>query len=101
MQICFVVANVQSPLIGLPGLNDNITIIHTGDKPYIDQFGYNEQLNLLGQHLHIVVSALPGFHKVWHKPNEIQFDQVDNEPAMLQLAQGAAKELKIPRRHSS
>eukprot|EP00971_Amphidinium_carterae_P014178 279757-Amphidinium_carterae.1 len=33
----FIVANVQSPLIGLPDLNDNKTTIHTGDKPSIDR----------------------------------------------------------------
>eukprot|EP00971_Amphidinium_carterae_P307519 6111189-Amphidinium_carterae.1 len=33
MQLCFIVANVQSPLIGLPDLTDNKTVIHTGDKP--------------------------------------------------------------------
>eukprot|EP00971_Amphidinium_carterae_P030810 606106-Amphidinium_carterae.1 len=70
MQICFVVANAQSPLIGLPDPNDNKTIVHTGDKPYIEQFGYNEQLHFIGQHLHIAAIALPGFHT----PNEIQFD---------------------------
>eukprot|EP00971_Amphidinium_carterae_P349871 6491273-Amphidinium_carterae.1 len=70
MQVCFVVANAQSPLIGLPDLNDDKTIIHTGDKPYIEQFGYNEQLHLLGQYLDIAAITLPGFHT----PNEIQFD---------------------------
>eukprot|EP00971_Amphidinium_carterae_P350278 6491466-Amphidinium_carterae.5 len=70
MQVCFIVANVQFPLIGLSDLNDNKTTIHTGIKPYIEQFGHNEQLHLLGQHLHIAAIALPGLHT----PNEIQFD---------------------------
>eukprot|EP00971_Amphidinium_carterae_P015580 307748-Amphidinium_carterae.2 len=75
MQVCFVVANVQFPLIGLPDLNDNKTIIHTSDKPYIEQFGYHEQLHLLGQDLHIAVIALPGFHtpsEIQYSPEEVQ-----------------------------
>eukprot|EP00971_Amphidinium_carterae_P059715 1181397-Amphidinium_carterae.2 len=40
MQVCFIVDIVQSPLIGLPDLNDNKTTIHTGDNPYIEQRGW-------------------------------------------------------------
>eukprot|EP00971_Amphidinium_carterae_P305787 6077165-Amphidinium_carterae.2 len=75
MQVRFVVANLQSQLIGLLDLNDNKTIIHSGDNPYIEQFGYNEQLHLLGQHLHIAAIALPGpGNPGFHTPNEIQFE---------------------------
>eukprot|EP00971_Amphidinium_carterae_P111629 2210696-Amphidinium_carterae.1 len=34
IQVCFTVSNVQSPLIGLPDINDNNTTVHTGAKPY-------------------------------------------------------------------
>eukprot|EP00971_Amphidinium_carterae_P270611 5369574-Amphidinium_carterae.1 len=37
MQLSFVVANVQSALLGLPDLNkDNVTF-HTGVRPYIEK----------------------------------------------------------------
>eukprot|EP00971_Amphidinium_carterae_P169736 3363104-Amphidinium_carterae.1 len=55
MQVCFIVSNVQSPLIGLPDISDNKTTIHTGAKLYIEQFG----------------NMLPGFHN----PDEIQLDK--------------------------
>eukprot|EP00971_Amphidinium_carterae_P048948 964526-Amphidinium_carterae.4 len=74
MQFCFIVANVQSPLIGFPDLNDNRTKIHTGDEPHIEQFGHIEQLLEIGSHLHVVSMVLPGFHT----PNEIQVDNTVN-----------------------
>eukprot|EP00971_Amphidinium_carterae_P027266 537174-Amphidinium_carterae.7 len=74
MQVCFIVANVQSPLIGLPDLNDSRTTIHTGDKPYIEQFGHCEQLLHIGSHLHVATMAVPGFHT----PNEIQLGPTIN-----------------------
>eukprot|EP00971_Amphidinium_carterae_P262070 5198264-Amphidinium_carterae.1 len=74
MQVCFIVGNVQSPLIGLPDLNDDKTTIHTGDKPYIEQSGHSEQLLHIGSHLHVVSMVLPGFHT----PNEIQVDNTVN-----------------------
>eukprot|EP00971_Amphidinium_carterae_P051593 1015544-Amphidinium_carterae.3 len=71
MQICFIAANVQSPLLGLPDIDDNKVTVHTGDKPYIEKFGKTEQLQSLGAHLHTAAIALPGFHK----PNEIHLDK--------------------------
>eukprot|EP00971_Amphidinium_carterae_P009682 191005-Amphidinium_carterae.1 len=42
--------------------------IHTGDKPYIAQFGHNEQLLRVGSHLHVARLVLPGFtHPVKYK----------------------------------
>eukprot|EP00971_Amphidinium_carterae_P215744 4282834-Amphidinium_carterae.1 len=70
MQVCFIVANVQSPLLGLPDIDDNKVTIHTGDKPCIKQFGNNEQLHHIGAHLHAASMVLPGFHT----PDEIQLD---------------------------
>eukprot|EP00971_Amphidinium_carterae_P169233 3352680-Amphidinium_carterae.3 len=51
MQICFIVANVQSPLLGLLDIDDNKVTVHTGDEPYIEQFVNKEQLHSLGAHL--------------------------------------------------
>eukprot|EP00971_Amphidinium_carterae_P172531 3420061-Amphidinium_carterae.3 len=31
MQVCFIVANVQSPQLGLPDINDSRVTVHTGD----------------------------------------------------------------------
>eukprot|EP00971_Amphidinium_carterae_P346050 6487301-Amphidinium_carterae.4 len=85
MQVCFIVAIVQYPVIGLPDLNDNKTIIHTGDKPYIEQFGHAEALHLLGAHddAHLHIAAImvhPGFHT----PEEIQIDNT----TIIQARQG-------------
>eukprot|EP00971_Amphidinium_carterae_P079505 1573084-Amphidinium_carterae.1 len=79
MQVCFIVANVQSPLLGLPDIDDNKATIHTGDKPYctgpyIEQFSNNEQLLQIGSHLHVATMVLPGFYT----PNEIQLDNTVN-----------------------
>eukprot|EP00971_Amphidinium_carterae_P083345 1649624-Amphidinium_carterae.1 len=74
MQVCVIVANVQSPLTGLPDLNDNKTPLHTGDKPYIEQFGHSEQLLHIGSRLHVASMVLPGFHT----PNEIQVNNTFN-----------------------
>eukprot|EP00971_Amphidinium_carterae_P282895 5616082-Amphidinium_carterae.2 len=71
MQVCCIVSNVQSPLIGLPDINNIKTTIHTGVQPYIQQFGNNEQLLLPGAHLHMACVVLPGFRN----PNEIQLDK--------------------------
>eukprot|EP00971_Amphidinium_carterae_P206334 4094329-Amphidinium_carterae.2 len=68
MQIC---ANVQSPLLGLPDIDKNKVIVHTGDKPYIEKVGKVEQLHRLGSHLHAAAMVLPGLRK----PNEIQLDK--------------------------
>eukprot|EP00971_Amphidinium_carterae_P205718 4082511-Amphidinium_carterae.1 len=37
LQISFVVANVQSALLGLPDLNKNKVTFHTGVIPYIEK----------------------------------------------------------------
>eukprot|EP00971_Amphidinium_carterae_P312047 6202876-Amphidinium_carterae.2 len=66
VQVCFIVANVQSPLLGLHDIDDNKVTVHTGDKPYIEKFGNNEQLHRIGAHLHVASMVLPGFHT----PNE-------------------------------
>eukprot|EP00971_Amphidinium_carterae_P047539 936337-Amphidinium_carterae.1 len=53
MQICFIVANVQSPLLGLPDIDDNNVTVHTGINPHIERKGL-------------------------HKPNEIKLDSSIN-----------------------
>eukprot|EP00971_Amphidinium_carterae_P320964 6380038-Amphidinium_carterae.2 len=40
MQVKFSVANVQSPLIGLPDMDLNEMTIHTGNDPYIEQYAH-------------------------------------------------------------
>eukprot|EP00971_Amphidinium_carterae_P198653 3942557-Amphidinium_carterae.3 len=70
MQVCFIVANVQSALPGLPELDKNKVTVHTGDKPYLDKFGKSKQLHYLGAHLHAAAIVLAGFYK----PNEIKLD---------------------------
>eukprot|EP00971_Amphidinium_carterae_P056813 1123239-Amphidinium_carterae.1 len=58
MQVSFVVANVQSALLGLPDLNKNNVTFHTGGRPYIKKRKpYNGQvayelLQSRGAHIH-------------------------------------------------
>eukprot|EP00971_Amphidinium_carterae_P298683 5934034-Amphidinium_carterae.2 len=70
MQIRFIAANVQSALLGLPGIDDNNVTVHTGKKPHIEKNGLVEQLHSLAAHLHAAAMVLPGFHK----PNETKLD---------------------------
>eukprot|EP00971_Amphidinium_carterae_P096245 1904539-Amphidinium_carterae.1 len=63
VQVNFIVANVQSALIGLPDINDNMTTIHLGTN-----------LTYIGSHLHSVSMVLAGFHT----PNETQVDNTAN-----------------------
>eukprot|EP00971_Amphidinium_carterae_P041562 816197-Amphidinium_carterae.2 len=94
LQVYFIVAHVHSPLIRLPDLNDSRTIIHTGDKPYIE-FGQNEQLQLLhliGAHPHIASMVLPGFHT----PNEIKFDNTVQTRSGLSQQANIPRELRLP-----
>eukprot|EP00971_Amphidinium_carterae_P015932 314552-Amphidinium_carterae.1 len=44
MQVKFIVANVQSPLIGLPDMDYNELVMHTGAEPTIEQYGCQEPL---------------------------------------------------------
>eukprot|EP00971_Amphidinium_carterae_P018964 373673-Amphidinium_carterae.1 len=55
-------------------IDDNKVTVYTGDKPYIEQFGNNEQLHHIGAHLHVASMVLPGFHT----PNEIKLDNTVN-----------------------
>eukprot|EP00971_Amphidinium_carterae_P160318 3178206-Amphidinium_carterae.2 len=63
MQICFIVANVQSALLELPDIDDNNVTVHTCNKPYIEKRGLVEQLHPLGAHLHATAMVIPGLHK--------------------------------------
>eukprot|EP00971_Amphidinium_carterae_P275855 5473703-Amphidinium_carterae.2 len=74
MQVCFIVANVQSALLGLPDLDKNKVTVYTGDKPYLDKFGKSEQLHYLGARLHAAAIVLPRFYK----PNEIKLGNTIN-----------------------
>eukprot|EP00971_Amphidinium_carterae_P286555 5689068-Amphidinium_carterae.1 len=74
MQICFIVANVQSPLLGLPDIDDNNVTVHTGNNPYIKEKGLVEQLHPFRAHLHAAAMVLPGLHQ----PNEIKLDSLIN-----------------------
>eukprot|EP00971_Amphidinium_carterae_P144439 2862311-Amphidinium_carterae.9 len=49
MQVKFVVANAQVPLIGLHGMDFYEIAMHTGNEPYIGQYGYNEQIHSASQ----------------------------------------------------
>eukprot|EP00971_Amphidinium_carterae_P089886 1779508-Amphidinium_carterae.5 len=68
-ETALIIGTLTMQCIGVPDLNDNKTTIHTGDSPYIAQFGHSEQLRHIGAHLH-VASMVPGLHT----PNEIQLD---------------------------
>eukprot|EP00971_Amphidinium_carterae_P174672 3462341-Amphidinium_carterae.3 len=70
MQVRFIVANVQSALLGLPDLDENNATVHTGKKPHLEKNGRFEQLHPHGAHLHAVAIVLPGLHK----PNEVKID---------------------------
>eukprot|EP00971_Amphidinium_carterae_P311460 6190398-Amphidinium_carterae.1 len=74
MQICFILANVQSPLRGLSDIDENTVTVHTGNSPHIEKKGWIEQLHPLGAHLHAAATVLPGLHK----PNEIKLDSSIN-----------------------
>eukprot|EP00971_Amphidinium_carterae_P298584 5932335-Amphidinium_carterae.1 len=52
MQVKFIVANVQ-PLIGLPDMDYNEIVMHTGAEPTIEQYGYQELSMKIGSHLYI------------------------------------------------
>eukprot|EP00971_Amphidinium_carterae_P121432 2404787-Amphidinium_carterae.1 len=76
LQICFVVANVQSALLGLRDLNKNKVTFHTGATPYIEKVtaisGHKtwEQLQTRGAQIHASAIVLPGFYK----PQNIHLD---------------------------
>eukprot|EP00971_Amphidinium_carterae_P240816 4780762-Amphidinium_carterae.1 len=53
LQVKFIVANVQPPLIGLPDMDFNEVVMHTGNEPYIDQYGHNEQAMRIGSQLYV------------------------------------------------
>eukprot|EP00971_Amphidinium_carterae_P013108 258434-Amphidinium_carterae.1 len=53
MQVKFVVANVQSPLIGLPDMDHNEIAMHTGNEPNIEQLEYQEPAMKIGSHLYV------------------------------------------------
>eukprot|EP00971_Amphidinium_carterae_P225529 4473083-Amphidinium_carterae.1 len=73
VQIRFIVANVQSALLGVPDIDDNNVTVDTG-KQHIEKNGLVEQLPSFGAHLHAAAMVLPGFHK----PNEIKLDNSVN-----------------------
>eukprot|EP00971_Amphidinium_carterae_P262921 5215967-Amphidinium_carterae.1 len=58
MQVSFIVANVQSALLGLPDLNENKVTFHTGVLPYIEKRKETigqvawEYLQSRGAHIH-------------------------------------------------
>eukprot|EP00971_Amphidinium_carterae_P125385 2484049-Amphidinium_carterae.1 len=62
MQVKFIVANVQSPLLGLPDMDYNELVMHTGAEPTIEQHGYYEAAMKIGSHLHVAAMVLPGLH---------------------------------------
>eukprot|EP00971_Amphidinium_carterae_P036685 721007-Amphidinium_carterae.2 len=62
VQVKFVVANVQSPLIGLHDIDFNEIVMHTGNEPYIEQYGYNEQAMRIGSHMYVAAMVLLGLH---------------------------------------
>eukprot|EP00971_Amphidinium_carterae_P287070 5698615-Amphidinium_carterae.1 len=53
MQIRFIVANVQSGLLGLPDIDENNVTVHTGKQPYLEKNGRFEQLHPHAAHLHV------------------------------------------------
>eukprot|EP00971_Amphidinium_carterae_P149956 2972697-Amphidinium_carterae.1 len=53
MQVKFIIANVQSPLIGLPDMDYNELVMHTGAEPTIEQCGYQEPSMKIGSHLYV------------------------------------------------
>eukprot|EP00971_Amphidinium_carterae_P202911 4026712-Amphidinium_carterae.1 len=71
MQVKFIVANVQSPLIGLSDMDYNEIIMHTGTEPTIEQHGYYESAMKIGSHLYVAAMVLPGLHNY----EEVRIDQ--------------------------
>eukprot|EP00971_Amphidinium_carterae_P068284 1352227-Amphidinium_carterae.1 len=76
LQVSFVVANVQSALLGLPDLNKNKVTFHTGEFPYIEKHSETnghkawEPLHCRGAHIHAASIVLDGFYK----PHNIYMD---------------------------
>eukprot|EP00971_Amphidinium_carterae_P064393 1275356-Amphidinium_carterae.1 len=62
MQVRFIVANVPSPLIGLPDMDYNELAVHTGNEPHIEQYGCSERAVKIGSHLYLAAKVLPGLH---------------------------------------
>eukprot|EP00971_Amphidinium_carterae_P159498 3161818-Amphidinium_carterae.1 len=62
MQVKFIVANVQSPLIGLPVMDCNELAMRTGNEPHIEQYGHNEPTMKTGSHLYVAAMVLPERH---------------------------------------
>eukprot|EP00971_Amphidinium_carterae_P182779 3627255-Amphidinium_carterae.1 len=71
MQVNFIVANAQSPLIGLDDMDFNEVSMHTGTRQYIEQSPHKEQLLKIGSHLYVAAMVIPGLHN----PNEIIWDR--------------------------
>eukprot|EP00971_Amphidinium_carterae_P067192 1330201-Amphidinium_carterae.1 len=69
LQVSFVVANVQSALLGLPNLIKNRVTFHTGVIPYIEKYSATtghktwEPLHSRGAHIHAAAIVLDGFYK--------------------------------------
>eukprot|EP00971_Amphidinium_carterae_P204355 4055131-Amphidinium_carterae.1 len=63
MQIRFIVANVQSALLGLPDMGENNVSVHTGKHSYLEKNGKFEQLHRHGALLHAAAIILPNLHK--------------------------------------
>eukprot|EP00971_Amphidinium_carterae_P312913 6218539-Amphidinium_carterae.3 len=75
----FIVANVQSALLGLPDIDENNVTVHTtGKHPYLEKNGEFEQLHPHGAHLHSAAMVLPGLHCRLHKHNEVKIDMAVN-----------------------
>eukprot|EP00971_Amphidinium_carterae_P270675 5371314-Amphidinium_carterae.1 len=80
MQVSFIVANVQSALLGLPDLNRNRVTFHTGVFPYIEKHKETtsqlawEPLQSRGAHIHAASIVLDGFYK----PDNIYLDSSFN-----------------------
>eukprot|EP00971_Amphidinium_carterae_P155390 3081731-Amphidinium_carterae.2 len=81
MQTRFIVANVQSALLGLLDIDENNVTIHTGKKPYIEKKGIIKQLHPHGAHLHANAMVLPGLHK----PKEVKIDRAVNTLTLQSL----------------
>eukprot|EP00971_Amphidinium_carterae_P111079 2200204-Amphidinium_carterae.5 len=60
----------------------NEIVMQTGNEPYIEQSGYNEQTMRIGSHLYVAALVLPGLHN--HEGSSIRATTIEATINQLQ-----------------